>query len=134
MRDSLELHVPELLRPACQLRPAIRQRTALGDPLFPGWAGRGVLSGFRTFAEGRNWPRGEKLGTRSFRRGAARAILEAGGSFPQLLRSGQWRSSAYKLYLDLGREEASAMASVLVEGSGDERDDRYGSRIRRPLA
>ena len=79
-----------------------------------------MLSELRYFAAGREWPRAAKLGTHSFRRGAARAILEAGGSFSQLLRSGQWRSSAYQLYLDLGHEEASAMASVLVEGSDDE--------------
>ena len=119
-RDSLELHIPQLLRPARQLWPAIREKTPVGDTLFLGWNGKRALSGLRGFAAGRNWPRGGKLGTHSFRRGAARAILEAGGSFPQLLRSGQWRSSAYQLYLDLGHEEASAMASALVDGSDDE--------------
>ena len=79
-----------------------------------------MLSELRDFAAGREWPREGKLGPHSFRRGAARAILEAGASFSQRLRSGQWRSSAYQLYLDLGREEASAMASALVEGSDDE--------------
>ena len=79
-----------------------------------------MLAELRYFAEGREWPRANKLGTHSFRRGAARAILEAGGPFSQLLRSGQWRSSAYQPYLDLGHEEASAMASALVVGSDDE--------------
>ena len=119
-RDSLELHIPQLLCPARQLWTAIRQKTPVGEPLFPGWNGKRVLSELRDFAAGREWPRGGKLGTLSFRRGAARAILEAGGSFSQLLRSGQWHSSAYQLYLDLGHEEASAMASVLAEGSDDE--------------
>ena len=118
--DSLELHIPQLLCPVCQLWPAIRQRASVGEALFEGWAGKRVLSDLRDFAMGREWPRATKLGTHSFRRGAARAILEAGDSFSQLLRSGQWRSSAYQLYLDLGREEANAMASVLVEGSDDE--------------
>ena len=120
VRGSLELHIPKHLRQARQLWPAIRQRAALGEPLFPGWAGKRVMSELRAFAEARNWPRSEKLGTRSLRRGAARAILEAGGSFSQLLRSGQWHSSAYQLYLDLGHEEATAMASALVEASDDE--------------
>ena len=79
-----------------------------------------MISELRFFAAGREWPRANKLGTHFFRRGAARAILEAGGSFSQLLRSGQWHSSAYQLYLDLGHEEAAAMASVLVEASDDE--------------
>ena len=89
MRDSVELHIQQLFCPARQLWPPIGQRTAVGDPLFPGWAGKKVTSELRPFAEGRNWPRGEKLGTHSFRGGAARAILEAGGPFSQLLRSGQ---------------------------------------------
>ena len=118
--DSLELRIPQLLCPVCQLWPAIRQRAPAGGALFEGWNGKRVLSDLRDFAAGREWPRAAKLGTNSVRRGAARAMLEAGGSFPQLLRSGQWRSSAYQLFLDLGHEEASAMASVLVEGSDDE--------------
>ena len=35
-RGPLELHVPHLLCPVCQLWPAIRQRTAVGEPLSPG--------------------------------------------------------------------------------------------------
>ena len=117
---SLELHIPQLLCPVCQLWPAIRQRVPVGGALFEGWTGKRVLAELRYFAEGREWPRAARLGTHSFRRGAARAILDAGGSFAQLLRSGQWHSSAYQLYLDLGHEEATAMASVLVEGSDDD--------------
>ena len=94
----------------------------MADPLFPGWNGKRALTGLRAFDAGRNWPRGAKLGTHSFRRGAARAILEAGGSFPQLLRSGQWRSSAYQLYLDLGHEEASAMALTTNERTGTDQE------------
>ena len=119
-RDSLELRIPQLLCPACQLWPAIRQRTPAGGPLLEGWAGKRVPSDLRDFAAGREWPRGAKLGAHSFRRGAARTILEAGGSFSQLLRSGQWPSSAYQLYPDPGHEEANAMASVFVGGSDDE--------------
>ena len=65
------------------------------------------------------------MATHSFRRGAARASLDTGGSFSQLLRSGQWRSSAHQLYLDLGHEEAAAIAPVFVEGSDDEWPPRY---------
>ena len=118
--DSLELHIPQLLCPVRQRSPAIRQWAPAGGALFEGWAGKRVLSDLRDFAVGREWPRAAKLGAHSSRRGAARAIIEAGGFFSQLLRSGQWRSSACQLYLDIGHEEASAMASVLVDGSDDE--------------
>ena len=118
--DSLDLHIPQLPRPACHLWPAIRQMVSAGVPLFPTLSGEKVLSELRTFAGSKNWPRSAKLGAHSFRRGAARAVLEAGGPFSQLLRSGQRHSSAYRLYLDLRHEEADAMASALVEGSDDE--------------
>ena len=63
--------------------------------------------------------------------GAAREILDAGGSIAPLLRSGRRRSPAFQLYLDLGRKEPQALASILIEASGDENylhASRYGSR------
>ena len=43
-----------------------------------------------------------------------------------MLRAGQWRSSAYRLYLDLGEEEAAAMPRILIEASSDGRDETEG--------
>ena len=65
------------------------------------------------------WEKAEKLGTHSLRRGAAGAILAAGGTSAQLLKAGQWHSSAYRLYLDMGGGGAKAMASVLIEDSDE---------------
>ena len=79
-----------------------------------------VLTELRSVGRAGGWPQAEKLGTHSIRRGAARAILEAGGSFAQLLRAGQWHSSAYKVYLDMGREETSAVTSLLADASDDD--------------
>ena len=92
--------------------------------LFPGISGPGFTDRLRTMARQLGWGRSEKLGSHSIRRGAARAILEAGGSFAQLLRAGQWHSSACRLYLDLGVEEKKAMAAVLIEASDDEAPGR----------
>ena len=85
--------------------------------MFPGWAGKKVLAELRGFADLKEWRGSGRLGTHSFRRGAARATLEAGASFSQLLRSCHWRSSACQRYLDLGREESRAAASIIVEAS-----------------
>ena len=71
----------------------------------------------RFFELQQNSDRAEKLGAHAFRKGAARAILGAGGSFAQPLRADQWHSSAYQLYLDLGREESQAAADGLIEPS-----------------
>ena len=99
--DALELHVPRLFCPACQLWPAARELASAGEELFPGWAGQKVLSELRRFANLKAWRGANRLGAHPLRRGAARATLEAGGSFPQLLRPGQLHSSAHQLYLDL---------------------------------
>ena len=113
VRDALGLHAP-------QLWAAIRQLAATGERLVLGWAGEKVLTELRAFGELREWRGAGRLGTHSFKRGAARAILEAGGSFSQLLRAGERRSSAYQLYLGLSSEESRAVTSILVEASGDE--------------
>ena len=90
--------------------------------LFPGITGPTFTHSLRSMARQFGLEKAEKLGTHSIRRGAARAILAAGGTSAQLLRAGQWHSSAYRLYLDMGGEEAKAMASVLIEDS-DEGDE-----------
>ena len=117
---SLGLHAPQLYCPARLLRPAICRIAAIGQPIFPTWAGRLVLTELRSLARAGGWTQASKLGTHSVRRGAARAILAAGGSFSKLLRAGQWHSSAYKLYLDMGREETTAVPSLLPDASDDE--------------
>ena len=116
----LELHAPQLYCPVRHLRPAICRIAAIGQPLSPKRKGKLVLTELRSLARAGGWAQASKLGTHSVRRGAARAILEAGGSFSQLLRAGQWRSLAYKLCLDMGREETTAVSSLLTDASDDE--------------
>ena len=102
--EFLELHVPRFFCLICSSWPAIRAKTEEGEDLFPGCTGRGGLTELRAVARQQGWGRAAKLGAHAFRRGAARAILSSGGSFAQLLKGGQWYSSAYQRYLDLGRE------------------------------
>ena len=100
---ALAPHVTQLFCPVCQSRPAVRELASAGEPLFPGWAGKKVPTELRGVAGLREWRGANRLGTHSFRGGAARVISVAGGSSSQLLRSGQWHSSDYEPYLDLGR-------------------------------
>ena len=60
------------------------------------------------------------LQTNLVRPGAARAITLAGRASAQRLMAGKWYSSAYRLYLDLGRKEARATASILIGAPVDE--------------
>ena len=110
--DSLEHCDPRLCSPACSPWPAIAQEAAMGEPLFACWAARRFLQDPRSSAELKDWLQGGRMGTHSFRRAAALAILAAGGFFSRLVRSGRWRSSAYRLYLGPGREGPRAVASI----------------------
>ena len=119
-QDSLELHVPQLYCPVCHLWPAVCRIAAIGQLIFPTWTGKLVLTELPSVAHFGGWAQASKLGTRSVRRGAARAFLEARGSFSQRLRAGQWHLSAYKLYLGMGREETTAVSSLPADASDDE--------------
>ena len=118
--ESLELYAPQLFRLVCQLWPAITRLASACETLSPGWTVKKPLQELRSFTRNKEWRDGGGAGRHSFRRGAARAILEAGGSVSCLLRSGQWRSSAYELHFDLGREESIAVASILFEALDNE--------------
>ena len=111
--DPLELRVPQIFCKVCSLWPAITAS--------PFWARGKVLAAISDLTRMQGWRDPNKLGAQSFRKGATRAITQAGDSFSlSLLRPGQWHSSANRRYLDLGREEAQVMASILIEASDDE--------------
>ena len=116
---SLEIRLPQLYCPVCVLWETIRRRERTGGKLSPGASGPGFTDRLRSLARRLGWERAERLGPLSIRRGAARAILEAGGSFAQLLKAGHWHSSALRYYLDLGVEETAATAAATIESSDD---------------
>ena len=92
----------------------------VGDLIFPSFQSVNLIRHLRSRGTQLRWPAAEKLGTHSLRRGAARALVAAGGTFAQLLRAGQWRGNAVRLYLDLGEDERRAMTDILIEGSDDD--------------
>ena len=119
-QDSFDLRTPRPFCPVWTSRPATVSLAHPGDTLFPLWNGRKVLEDLRSFGKATSWNSAERMGTHFLRRGAARAFLDAGGRYAQLLRSGQWRSSAFQLYIDLRQEASQAMASMWVEAPESE--------------
>ena len=79
------------------------------------------------------WGKAEELGPRGIGGGEARAILDAGGTFTQLLRAGQWHFSAYRSYLNLGIGEKQSMASIFFGASDDEGPGRTGRGNREEI-
>ena len=118
--DGDELHIPQLLCPVCSIWPVVRDRVVVGDLIFPSLQSVNLIRHLRSRGTQLRWPAAEKLGTHSLRRGAARALVAAGGTFAQLLRAGQWHGNAVRLYLDLGEDERRAMTDILIEGSDDD--------------
>ena len=88
-QGSPDLHVPQRVCPVSAMWPAIVKWVCAGGPLFTLWAGEEVLQEMRAVARAREWVRAEEPVAISLRRGAVRAILEAGGAFAQLPKSGR---------------------------------------------
>ena len=116
--DGEDLHIPQLLCPVCPIWPVVRDRVVVGWLIFPSshvtsghLGGRGARLHCLT---------AEKLCTHSFRRGAARELMSAGGTYAELLRAGQWRGNAARFYLGLGENELRALTDIPIEGSDDE--------------
>ena len=110
----------------CTLWGHARRGVRVGEKLFPGFTGPGVTEKLGSAAGRCGWERAKRLGPRGIRRGAAQAILDAGGSIAQLLRARQWHSSADGLIWTSGSKRRRRrlrfrskpqMVRVLGEGS-----------------
>ena len=117
---SLEIRAPQLSCPMCPLWENARRRVRAAANLFPAMTGPGFADKPGGSARNIGWETADRLGARSIRIGAARAISAEGGCFAQLLKAGQWRSTVFRLYVDAGVEESKAMVSILMEASDDE--------------
>ena len=110
---------PQPFFPACSLLPAIVVRRQAEVPVCPRGDGAKGLETLRGLSRRRDRRDPNKVGAHVSRRRFPTAMQLAGGSFARLLKVGQGHSPAYRVYLDLGREEARAMACILIEASED---------------
>ena len=61
-----------------------------------------------------------QFGSHACRRGAARAMLQNGGTLADLVKAGMCSSSAFRCYLDLAAQEEHAVSNFLLELSDSE--------------
>ena len=61
-----------------------------------------------------------KLGSHCWRRGMAQDLVNAGGSLATLLRVGQWKSSAFCMYLSEHSVDELAISKLIIDHSDDE--------------
>ena len=110
--------------PSMSILGNVRRGGLVGEKMFPGITRPSFMDTPRRAARESGWEMADRLGTRSIRRGAAGAILEAGGSPAQLLGAGQGLSSANRFLLDFVVGATQATASILFEAPDIERPGR----------
>ena len=88
---------------------AVIANTAPGAPLFPSLQGKNFSRILRAVLGKLKVPGAEKYSPHCFRRGAATAILNSGSTLSEIMRTGGWASSSFKVYLDLHRSAELAM-------------------------
>ena len=96
---------------------AVIATVAPGAPLFPNLQGKNFSRILRAVLGKLEIPDAEKYSSHCFRRGAAAAILNSGSTLSEIMRTGGWASSSFKVYLDLHRSEELAMKDVLKGNS-----------------
>ena len=92
----------------------------VGELISPSLQSSNLIRNPRSRGAILNWPAAAGIGARSFRRGAAGALVFAGGTSAQPLRAGQWRGNAVRVYPDLGEDERRAVADIVIEDSDAE--------------
>ena len=90
--------------------------TQPGDPLFPSLANKNINRVLRAAFKKIALPGAEKYSSHCFRRGAASAILNAGSTLAEIMQTAGWKSSSFRVYLDIQRAEEVSMRAVLAGG------------------
>ena len=96
---------------------AVLGHTHPGMPLFPLFQGENFPRALRAVLKKLHTPESDRYSSHCFRRGAATAILNSGATLSEIMRTGGWASSSFKVYLDLQRSEEPAMKDVLAGAS-----------------
>ena len=104
-----EIRAPRLFYPVCSPRGKARHGLRAGVRLVP--------NPTRQASTARLCGTARRMG---YEEGQLVRFFGSGNSFAQLPKAGWRRSSAYRPLLDLGTEEAAAMARVLIAASDDE--------------
>ena len=99
-----------MTRDADPLGPAFVRKSASGfTPVLYGWYSERFLAAIEKCGEDR-----KAYGTHSLRRGGATWALRCGLSSDGIKKLGDWRSSAYQLYLEVSLKDKQKYMSVFA--------------------
>ena len=102
---------------------AFFRECGLGSAPFGAVSAFGVLNALRVWLGVLGIPDSNKFRTHDLRRGHARDLQASGASLYEILKAGEWRSSAFLKYLDESDLECQAAFEAHVGQSSDEEDD-----------
>ena len=106
-------HVEKRLCPTCSVWPAVCAQATPGQEIFRGYSPQVFLRELRQALGAANVPDAERYTLHCIRRGAARAVIQQGGTLGDVLRACSWQSTTFKLYLEMTGVEATAMFDML---------------------
>ena len=96
---------------------AVIEHTEPGSQLFPSLQRVNFSRVFRAVLAKLGVPDRDRYSSHCLRRGAANAIFQSGSTLSEIMRTGGWKSSSFRVYLDLHRSEELSLKSILVEDS-----------------
>ena len=108
---------PHILCPVHAWWPWASRGKLEDEPLFPQLQFGDFNEKLRAFFVRMGVPDATLYTSKCFRRGGAMAAHKHGSGLASILRAGAWSSGAFRLYLDLSKDESEDMASILL-GSG----------------
>ena len=111
--DDISPHIPRSICPVHVIWPWVVRNTNEGSPIFKADIANSAQIWLRVALEARNVPEHARFTLHSLRRGAARALVAAGGSLSAILKAGSWKSSAFLNYLDVVGVENALMTGPL---------------------
>ena len=106
--------------------PAARRRCQSGELLFPSITRRDVNDILREVLKKLELPYAERYSSHGFRRGAASELQSTGSQWSTVATIGDWRSLAFKGYVDLTNELSRDLSRLLAEDVVLDEEDGKG--------
>ena len=112
---ALTMVAAHALRPVHFCWHAVRRRCRSGELLTPIITRRNVNNILRAILKKMDLPYAERYSSRGFRQGASSDLQTAGSQWSTSANLGDWRSLAFKGYVDLANELSRDLSRLLAE-------------------
>ena len=120
--------VPRSLCPVHVAWPIIRARVLLGGLLFPSLQRTNLNRVLKAIMGKIGFPESERYTTYAFRRGCLMEMKRSQATVAQIMKTADWPSAQFKVYLDLMEDEEQVIKSLLrTLDTNDESNDEHAT-------